>query len=427
MRHLHFEVFFAVRATHEAGAEEHSGGATAAAAAAFQVRAPPTPPQSVQVGKTHSVACHGDGLNEATIVPTTSAEESHPHAPEQLRMASGEAYVVEVTPYDAAGNVAVGCVPKISHTPQRHAHWREARALAGGTRASGRHLVGGARPGGRHSPTVAITQSLFATDHHLPLCHCALDSRCDRVGGLRGGRARGRWTDDEPFQRAVIIDGTPPVLTNGGEGGAVVKDVNLLVMLQVRPTGAWGMGIMRLTAHALSYQTILEGTSHRTVMTLACHISPYSPEDAARSQAGTNRRADNESSAPVPGDAAEDSDALPALPMHMACDWSGLEFRDPESNVAGYMWAVSSDGGASDDVMLLPKPGLAPRAPAFRPLHRSPSLASRSVLPPTASSPLMCLLTRWRVLLPTVRVAAGATVERRGATKARGGGDAFAG
>ena len=46
-----------------------------------------------------------------------------------------------------------------------------------------------------------------------------------------------------------------------------------------------------------------------------------------------------------------DSDSLPAAPLHMACDWSDLQFTDAQSSVTGFWWGVSSDGGTSSDII----------------------------------------------------------------------------
>ena len=132
----------------------------------------------------------------------------------------------------------------------------------------------------------------------------AYDRAGNEVAGCgRVGEVRGRQTSDQLWQRATIIDATPPRVLNAAT--AHVRDVNLRIM----------------SADGL----------------------PIRPHEGV------------------------DSDALPASPLHYACDWSELQFRDDESSVAGFWWAISSDGGRSDNVLEWTDAGAATHGAAHMP------------------------------------------------------------
>lgn len=77
-----------------------------------------------------------------------------------------------------------------------------------------------------------------------------------------------------------------------------------------------------------------------------------------------------------------DSDHLSASPLHVACDWSNLRLSDPESNVAGFWWAISSDGAVSDNVLPWMHVGPATHGAAYMPNITSCELRS---VPPIAA------------------------------------------
>ena len=172
--------------------------------------------------------------------------------------------------------------------------------------------------------------------HNLSLLHDASYAinviALDRAGnppsgcGREGETRRGRRTDDMPWQRAVLVDATPPQPSGNVSRP---KDVNLrpgtAIASAVRPSGG------------------------------------------------------------------DDSDALPASPLHLACDWSELRFEDKQSGVGGFTWAVSVDNGESDDVLEWTDVGMATHGAGRMPDVHSCRIEALTPppMPPSPPAPAM--------------------------------------
>lgn len=106
-------------------------------------------------------------------------------------------------------------------------------------------------------------------------------------------------------------------------------------------------------------------------------------------------------------DQSQDSNFISAAPLHVACEWGGVGFGDSESTVSGFWWAVSTDGGVTDNVVVWTYAGQATHGAALMPTLSCSD--GRNITGTAQGTAARCLHQRFQCMVRAFNRAGGST------------------